>query len=442
MEGFIKQKKGITLIALVITIVVLLILAGVTISTLMGDNGILTKANDAEVEQSHATVREALELAYNEWKIQINTSSNAKLASTETIVIQGKEENAESETTTTFFDFLVSKSYVDELTRIIDVEKLTGSKQTLGNGTGSTDVYKLNEDDNTYKLVYYGENEEDITDIINIAKTEEENPFIYTQADIDNSLKYFTWELKTVEQKDIEERGYSQDKLGQTVAVIKEINHDYYTRLDNNGGIGYYILPIDKLVIPNTIEGADFVEISLTSSDAQIIRGVETIIYLNEYGTFDSEDVAYMQLPDKEEYISNSKELEDVKVSESNLYYTVENGVVLSKDRTSVCLYPRGKEESFYKLPEEVMTIKNGAFQLCANLRRVELSDNLTTIGNSAFEYCTSLETIIIPAKVTSIGEFAFGSCPDLTITVESGSPLTIDDFRKARIDPNKVIFK
>ncbi len=39
----IKERKGITLIALVITIIVLLILAGVSISMLIGDNGILTR---------------------------------------------------------------------------------------------------------------------------------------------------------------------------------------------------------------------------------------------------------------------------------------------------------------------------------------------------------------------------------------------------------------
>ena len=39
-----QTNNGITLIALVITIIVLLILAGVTIATLTGENGILTKA--------------------------------------------------------------------------------------------------------------------------------------------------------------------------------------------------------------------------------------------------------------------------------------------------------------------------------------------------------------------------------------------------------------
>ena len=212
----------------------------------MGDNGILTKASDAEVEQSHATVREALELAYNEWKIQINTSSNTKLASTETIVIQGKEENAESETTTTFFDFLVSKLYVDESTRIIDVEKLTGSKQTLGNGTGSTDVYKLDEDEDNYKLVYYGESEEDITDITTIAKTEKD-PFFYTQEDIDKTLDIFTYDTVIVTEENREEYGYSEDMVGKTVTIITGTKERYY--VEGKGGT----FPLKKIVIPRTM---------------------------------------------------------------------------------------------------------------------------------------------------------------------------------------------
>jgi len=43
-----KQERGITLVALVVTIVVLLILAGVSISMVLGQNGIVTKAQDAK----------------------------------------------------------------------------------------------------------------------------------------------------------------------------------------------------------------------------------------------------------------------------------------------------------------------------------------------------------------------------------------------------------
>jgi hypothetical protein len=50
-----KEQKGITLVALVITIIVLLILAGVSISLVMGNNGILTQASGAVVAQEKGT---------------------------------------------------------------------------------------------------------------------------------------------------------------------------------------------------------------------------------------------------------------------------------------------------------------------------------------------------------------------------------------------------
>ncbi len=58
-----KLQNGITLIALVITIIVLLILAGVSIATLTGDNGILTKAQTAKTETERASEEEQLKLA-------------------------------------------------------------------------------------------------------------------------------------------------------------------------------------------------------------------------------------------------------------------------------------------------------------------------------------------------------------------------------------------
>ena len=55
-----KSKKGITLVALVVTIVVLLILAGVSINAVLGDNGIIKKANQAASVTKEAEVKEAI----------------------------------------------------------------------------------------------------------------------------------------------------------------------------------------------------------------------------------------------------------------------------------------------------------------------------------------------------------------------------------------------
>lgn len=56
------HTKGITLIALVVTIVVMLVLAGVSINLLTGDNGAITKAKQAKMKSEFATYNEELEL--------------------------------------------------------------------------------------------------------------------------------------------------------------------------------------------------------------------------------------------------------------------------------------------------------------------------------------------------------------------------------------------
>ncbi len=65
-----KSSKGITLIALVITIIVLLILAGVSIAMLTGDNGILTQASEAKDENIKGQEKEQIRLAMQSKKME------------------------------------------------------------------------------------------------------------------------------------------------------------------------------------------------------------------------------------------------------------------------------------------------------------------------------------------------------------------------------------
>jgi flagellar basal body-associated protein FliL len=59
----VESKRGITLVALVVTIVVLLILAGITINTLLGENGIIDQSKEASEEADKAEEQEAINLA-------------------------------------------------------------------------------------------------------------------------------------------------------------------------------------------------------------------------------------------------------------------------------------------------------------------------------------------------------------------------------------------
>ena len=79
MKNKLKERKGITLIALVITIIVLLILAGVSIAMLTGDNGILTQANNAKKETEVKGLKEEVNLMMQKRKIDESTGQKVAL---------------------------------------------------------------------------------------------------------------------------------------------------------------------------------------------------------------------------------------------------------------------------------------------------------------------------------------------------------------------------
>lgn len=74
-----NKNKGITLIALVVTIVILLILAGISISCVLGENGIIGYAKKAKSDTEKATIEEKLELALSNWQMTKLTDDDISL---------------------------------------------------------------------------------------------------------------------------------------------------------------------------------------------------------------------------------------------------------------------------------------------------------------------------------------------------------------------------
>ena len=126
-------QKGITLIALVITIIVLIILAGISIMMISGQDGILQRAGRTTEVQGKAQVSEAMSLIYNEYIIEQKTNGN----------------------TEDFIDYVKATGKVND-SGVIDTKKLTGGKIALGNGKDNKDVYKLEKVENGYAVYYYG----------------------------------------------------------------------------------------------------------------------------------------------------------------------------------------------------------------------------------------------------------------------------------------------
>ena len=84
-----ENKKGITLVALVVTIVVLLILAGVSINLVLGENGLITKAQEAKQKSHEESIKEQVDMALASY--QLEKAKNGETSSLEDNKIENLE---------------------------------------------------------------------------------------------------------------------------------------------------------------------------------------------------------------------------------------------------------------------------------------------------------------------------------------------------------------
>lgn len=162
MKTKFKNAKGITLIALVITIIVLLILAGVTIATLTGDNGILNQAGKAKDKTTEAESIERVQIEVagsfgNDGKIDVD-ELNENLKNIEGLTYKG---NALSDSnkitlpatvTVNGYDIGIdANGGVEKIPEII--AKIRANPQAYY-GKKVTNYKASDSDTNTYKIFY------------------------------------------------------------------------------------------------------------------------------------------------------------------------------------------------------------------------------------------------------------------------------------------------
>lgn len=121
--------------------------------------------------------------------------------------------------------------------------------------------------------------------------------------------------------------------------------------------------------------------------------------------------------------------LKEFYVDSKNPVFASLNGVLHSRDRTKLILYPIGKEDTNYFLEDNVIEIGNSAFSKAAHLISITFNSLIKNIGTRAFEYCQSLESIMLPGSIERIGERAFQYCTKLRSIMLSRNINEIGDF-------------
>ena len=121
--------------------------------------------------------------------------------------------------------------------------------------------------------------------------------------------------------------------------------------------------------------------------------------------------------------------LTSITVGSGNAYYTVQDGVLFNKYKTTLVKFPSSDSRAIYTIPDSVTSIAFGAFDSCSNLESVTIPDSVKSIGNSAFYSCKKLTGVEIPYGITSIGDSAFRDCTGLTSVTIPDSVTSIGNY-------------
>ena len=461
MGRLFKNEIGITLIALVITIIVLLILAGVSIAMLTGDNGILTQANNAKIEQSHAAVKEGISLAYSEYQIEQKT---AKVASTETISIPAKEEKSLAEPSTTFLSFLLNKQYVIDSGGTINVKNLTGSKQALGNGEGISDIYKVEGQENNYVVNYYDKNgtPQEIWSVAGSSTEAGDEGEVTLDPDTGKEaliLEYQVSAEDTIELPyDLEwvEFPNGMDNGPVVNDAVFDFEVDWGDGTKESGITNANIS--EKAIHQYQSEGT--YDIKITGTYEVISRnykidsenyeytdrkGVEKLVKVKQWGTTGLKNVGLYGLQNLTEIVtpteSSFKDLTAVTFSASGIknipdklfancknitdlnscFQECTNLTIIGNYAFANCTGVKSFRDDFREL-ESLTTIGNYVFANCSNVESFEGCfsgcTNLTTIGDYAFSNCNNVKyfsyTFVYCSNLTTIGENIFKGCDNV----------------------------
>ena len=357
-----NESKGITLIALVVTIVVLLILAGISINMVIGQGGIIAKAKDAKEESRGASVEDARDL----WRSDMIIAQEG--------------------------DLEVSQSLDSLLEDLQAKGLLTDSEAFQVKSTGAVQIGNHNINfslDGTSTKVDWSKLE----------------PGLY-ETGTTNLIR--SWDDLVSGGEITIGNNYGQEGITRTNVKDKGdlvISRDAVALMDSSHGCGGYRSNITGAFIPKEVEIYDGLS---KQNDLQRVVIENGTKYIGS-GAFEyDKKLEEIIIPDSIE------EIEGDAFSNTLWYSNQPNGLIY----VSKVLYAyKGDmpEATSIEIKDGTKSISSEAFRFEDNLTQITIPSSVTYIGALSFEYCSGLTEITLPESITFIGSYAFAYCDGLT---------------------------
>ena len=382
-----KKQGGITLIALVITIIVLLILAAVTINALSGDNGILKRASEAKKGTNQSTVEEITKLSIN--GLITDNLGDASTITPQVLANRINKDYNRTDVTAEDSEFPTNMIFEKEGLKVpVDIKLSVGSAEKNVEGIYSADIDESKiapQDLFIYEPISTGSNNK-------IASTGDMSSLPLKEARITGIKPQYC-------------NGGGYDKTtGQQ--VLNDTNYKI-----NYEGI------TDTLIVPYQVEidGEMYrvTEVNLT------VTGKDRT-FMGEVGLPNIENIIY---PDTVKKIIGIPNWDFGKYTEKSVLKTC----ILPSKITEIPerLLRNSEELTEISIPKGITKIGDWAFENCKALRNVNIPNGVTEIGEYAFGNCKALRNVNIPNGVTEIGRYAFFECSNLASVTYKGNTYT-----------------
>ena len=170
---------------------------------------------------------------------------------------------------------------------------------------------------------------------------------------------------------------------------------------------------LKSVVIPGTIQHIGFGSFAFCTA-LENVQFEDGVLSLDEFTFEGCTSIKSVFIPDSMYSVGYGSfayctSLTDISVSDTHPNYTAENGTLFSKDKTKLIIYPAGKQETSYTIPDGVTDIFWYAFAGCSSLVNVSIPNGVETICDGAFCGCSALTNVTIPGSVKNLGDSSYG---------------------------------
>ncbi len=153
--------------------------------------------------------------------------------------------------------------------------------------------------------------------------------------------------------------------------------------------------------IDGVLYSADLKTLYLAENGITKCETPDTVRKITNGAFTNCSELKSVYIPAKVSFLSSdvfegATKLEEFVVSEESNSFTAVDGILYNKSKTTLQMFPKGKQLTDFRVPDGVTTIADSAMKNCDNLVNVIIPESVTLVESYALKFCKNLERVVV----------------------------------------------